>query len=318
LYKSQLFYRMKKIILFFAGLLIYSAAIAQPHITLVVPMSLGGPTDALAKTVTQTLSTAMNRNVVVEIRAGAAGEIGAARVARQDRGTVLLLASASLAANNTEKNKSYDIDRDLQPVFYFGHMPMVLVTSSRLPYREFRDIQKSKKTLSYASGGVGTTSHLTGAELSRVLQQDMLHVPYKGAGQAITDLIVGAVDLRFIAGSVALPYVQSGQLRVLAAVSEQRLLQYPQTPTFRELGYENFGFKTWFMLMANKNANPQELVQIRQILQQTLTDSSASQTYRNLGLEYNVRDLDQAGEILKKEVIRYRQFYYLYPEYKSE
>ena len=309
---------MKKIIIFLAVLLIYSAAIAQPPIALVVPMSPGGPADALARTVAQTLSTAMNRSVVIEVRSGAAGEIGAAHVARQDQGTVLLLASVSLATSNTEKNKSYDIDRDLQPVFYFGHMPMVLVTSSRLPYRELRDIQKSKKTLSYASGGVGTTSHLTGAELNRVLQQDMIHVPYKGAGQAIADLIGGNVDLRFITGSVALPYVQSGQLRALGAVSEQRLLQYPQTPTFRELGYENFGFKTWFMLLANKNANPQELVQIRQILRQTLTDSSASQTYRNLGLEYNVRDLDQAGDILKKEVTRYRQFYYLNPEYKSE
>jgi tripartite-type tricarboxylate transporter receptor subunit TctC len=309
---------MKKIIIFLVGLLICLPAAADPSITLVVPMSPGGPADALARTLEQTLTTAMNRSRVVEVRAGAAGEIGAGHVAKQDRGTVLLLASVSLATANTEKNKSYDIDQDLQPIFYFGHMPAVLVTSSRLPYQNFQDLQKIKKTLSYASGGVGTTSHLTGAELGRILQKDMIHVPYKGAGQAITDLIGGIVDLRFVAGSVALPYVQSGQLRALAVVSDQRLLQYPQIPTFRELGYENFGFKTWFMLLANKNANAQDLIQIRQILQQTLADSKTAQPYRNLGLEYRIQDLDQAGAMLKKEIIRYRQFYHLNPEYKAD
>jgi tripartite-type tricarboxylate transporter receptor subunit TctC len=309
---------MKKIIIFLACLLICWCANAQPPIALVVPMSPGGPADALARTLEQTLTTALNRSIVVEVRAGAAGEIGAGHVAKQDRGTVLLLASVSLATNNTEKNKLYNIDLDLQPVFYFGHMPTVLVTSSRLPYQNFQDIQKIKKTLSYASGGVGTTSHLTGAELSRILQKDMIHVPYKGAGQAIVDLIGGNVDIRFMAGSVAFPYVQSGQLRALAVVSDQRLPQYPQIPTFRELGYENFGFKTWFMLLANKNANAQDLIEIRRILSRALTDRIGSQPYRELGLEYSVQDIDQAGSILKKEIARYRQFYQLNPEYKTD
>ena len=309
---------MKKTIILFAQLLISCCLHAEQPLALVVPMSPGGPADALARTVEQTLSVAMNRTMVVEIRSGAAGEIGASYVAKQDRGTVLLLASVSLATSNTEKNKLYAINTDLQPVFYFGHIPTILVTSSQLLYRDFQDLQKNKKSLSYASGGVGTTSHLNGAELKRILQQDLIHVPYKGAGQAMADLISGNVDLRFIAGSVALPYVQSGQLRVLATVADQRLSQFPQTPTFRELGYENFGFKTWFMLLANKNANPQDLIEIRRILRQTLTSNTQSLPYRKLGLEYNVQDFDQAQTILNKEISRYRQFYQLNPEYKAD
>ena len=312
--KSILFHRIKQLFVFLVITLLGLSVLANQPITIVVPFAVGGSADSLARNVQQTLITNLNRSVVVENRPGASGEIGANYVAKRKQETVLLIASVSLATSNVNRNNLYDLDRDLQPVFYLGHMPLVLVTHNQSPYYTLQDLQYSRKIISYGSSGNGTSSHLTGTELARVLKQDMIHVPYKGVGQAVPDLISGNIDISFMFSSMVIPYVQSGQMRPLAVVSDRRLPQLLQVPTFKELGYENFGFDTWFILMANRSADSQDLADIRKVLRQTLSNNTSSQSYRSLGLEYNINDFDRGGLKLKKEIERYKNFFQLHPE----
>lgn len=312
--KSILFYRMKQLFVLIALTLLGLPVLANQPITIVVPFAVGGSADSLARNVQQTLITNLNRSIVVENRPGASGEIGANYVAKRKQETVLLIASVSLATSNMNRNNLYDLDRDLQPVFYFGHMPLILVTHNQSPVYTLQDLQHSKKIVSYGSSGNGTSSHLTGTELARVLKQDLIHVPYKGVGQAVPDLISGNIDISFMFSSMVIPYAQSGQMRPLAVVSDRRLPQLPQVPTFKELGYENFGFDTWFILLANQGADSQDLHNIRRVLRQTLSNDISSRSYRSLGLEYNIQDFDRANSKLRKEIERYKHFFQLHPE----
>jgi tripartite-type tricarboxylate transporter receptor subunit TctC len=289
------------------------AAQAQP-LTIVVPFSVGGAADNLARTVQQTLIAAGKKNIIVDNRPGASGEIAASYVAKHRQGTMLMIASVSLATSNIDHNTVYDLENDLVPIFYFGHMPLVLVSSSRGTISSLNDISSMRSVLSYGSAGIGTSSHLTGHELSLALNRPMTHVPFKGVGQVVPDLVSGNIDLSFLFSSMVVPYAQNNQMRPIAVVADKRLQTLPQVPTFRELGYENFGFNTWFVLIANKSANPQELQDLRAVLKDALTDPVKSQPYRHIGLEYTPQDFDRASTILKREIRRYRQFYQRHPD----
>jgi tripartite-type tricarboxylate transporter receptor subunit TctC len=277
-------------------------------------MAVGGIADGLSRVIQKTLSVELNTDVIVQNHSGAAGEIGASYVANNERANVLLLASVSLATNNLVHNKLYRLEQDLQPVFYFGHIPMVLVTGNASPYRSLKDLSNSNTTISIGNGGHGTSSHLSGWELGRRLQLDTIHVPYKGGGQAVMDLINNNLNLRFINSPVVVPYVQAGQMRALGVASNKRLPSMPNVPTFQELGLDNFGFKTWFMLLANQNIDPAQLSKIQKVLIHTMTDSKKSQPYQSLDLEYNHNEFTQGKLILNQEIKKYQQFYKQHPE----
>jgi tripartite-type tricarboxylate transporter receptor subunit TctC len=308
LYKPKLFYRIIFLLVFLS-----STAQAQP-LTIVVPFSVGGAADNLARTVQQTLVLAGKKSVIVENRPGASGEIAASYVAKHRQGTMLMVASVSLATSNIDHNTAYDLENDLQPIFYFGHMPLVLVTGTRTTINSLTDISNTRSVLSYGSAGIGTSSHLTGHELSLALNRTMTHVPFKGVGQVVPDLVSGNIDVSFLFSSMVVTYTQNNLMKPIAVVSDKRLSTLPHVPTFRELGYENFGFNTWFILLANKVANPQELQDIRAILKDALTDPTKAQPYRNIGLDYTPQDFDRSSIILKREIRRYRQFYQRHPD----
>lgn len=312
MHQSQLLVRLIGCLIW---VLCSATAQAQP-LTIVVPFSVGGAADNLARTVQQTLVLAGKKTVIVENRPGASGEIAARYVAKHRQGTMLMVASVSLATSNIDQNTAYDLENDLQPVFYFGHMPLVLVTGTRTTISSLTDISNMRSVLSYGSAGIGTSSHLTGHELSLALNQPMTHVPFKGVSQVVPDLVSGNIDISFLFSSMIVTYTQNNLMRPIAVVSDKRLSTLPHVPTFRELGYENFGFNTWFILLANKAANPQELQDIRTILKDALTDPTKAQPYHNIGLDYAPQDFDRASTILKREIRRYRQFYQRHPDLK--
>lgn len=286
---------------------------AKDPITLVVPFASGGAADHLARLVQQTLSASMDRSVIVENRPGGNQEIGTKYVAKKTQGTVLLMQSVSLATNNVQINQNYDLNQDLQPVFYFGYVPLILTVSSKSNFYTLDDFKSSSRPLNYGSVGHGSSGHLTGAELGRFFNKDFTHIPYKGSGQIIIDLVNSNIDFAFSFPTTILSYVDLGQARAIAVVSNRRLPQFPTVPTFQELGYTNFRFNTWLMLLANQNADPEILEEIKRILSKTLLDNTDSKPYRDMGLEYDKNNFDQGKVILKSEIEKYRRFYQTYP-----
>lgn len=306
--KFKLFYRVKIIVI---GLLLSISNIttaSSNNVVIVLPFSPGGAADHLARLLQETLSAEVpSRTFIIETKPGASGEIGARMVAKSKKNTTLLLASVSLATSNIKKNEFYDLETDLRPVMYLGHVPLVLVTNKKTQWQTLQDIKSSQRSIIYGSSGIATGSHMSGIELGKILGKDVVHIPYKGIGQAVPDLISGSLDVAFMFVSTVTPYLNAGQMIPIATTNHKRLSQMPTVPTFQELGYANFGYNTWFLLLANQDADEELLKSIRSVIAKTLTDQKKSKPYQEIGLQYSIKDFDRGSAILKNEIDRYRQ-----------
>jgi tripartite-type tricarboxylate transporter receptor subunit TctC len=288
---------------------INASASSPAPVVIVLPFAVGGGADIMARVVQKSLSNCMpNRIFLVESRPGASGEIAARWVANSRDGTKLLLATPSLVISNIKKNEYYDLEKDLEPVFFLGHLPLVLTTSSKNTWTSMSDLMQSKRELTYSSAGTGTTSHLNGFEVGKIMKQNLVHVPYKGLGNTIPDLISGVLDFGFIFGNIVVPLMRSNQLKPLAIIGDQRSPQLPNVPTFKELGYANIDFNTWFMLLANQGADPSTVKDVKDCLRKTLSSQQDSALFRETGLQYNVQDFFRGRNILQNEIHKYREY----------
>jgi tripartite-type tricarboxylate transporter receptor subunit TctC len=201
------------------------------------------------------MSEALGQQIVVDNRAGAASTIGAAVVARAaPDGYTLLAASASTAsAQSLVKDLPYQLG-DLEPVALLASSPFLLVVHPSLPAKNVKELVAIAKArpgqMSFASAGIGSSPHLTGELFKMQARIDMLHVPYKGNPQALSDLIGGQVSMTFVNPLSAMPHVKSGRVRAIASTSEKRSAVAPDLPTIAESGLPGFESGTWFALMA--------------------------------------------------------------------
>ena len=235
-------------------------------VRLVVPFSPGGSTDVTARILAQKLTEAWRQQVIVDNRAGAGGNIGAESVARAaPDGYTLLLATTGVMAINHKlyKSLSYDSLKDLAPVTQIGGLPLILIVHPSLPAKSVKDLVAMAKAkpgaLSFASSGVGSATHMT-AELFRMMAGvDMVHVPYKGSGQAMTDLISGQVGVAFDQITSSIGHVQSGKLRALAVTSAKRFPSVPNLPTVAEAGVAGYESVSWNGIAAPART-PREII----------------------------------------------------------
>jgi tripartite-type tricarboxylate transporter receptor subunit TctC len=254
-----------------AGLLLCSAAAwAQTYPTkpvrLIVPFAPGGSTDVTARVLAQKLTESWKQQVVVENRAGAGGNIGADAVARAaPDGYTLLLATTGVMAINHRLYRTlpYDALKDFAPVTQIGALPLILIVHPSLPARSVKDLISIAKAkpgqLSFASSGVGSATHMT-AELFKLMSGvDIVHVPYKGSGQAMADLISGQVGVAFDQITSSLPQVNAGRLRALAVTSARRFPSVPDLPTVAEAGVPGYESVSWNGIAAPAGT-PQEIV----------------------------------------------------------
>jgi tripartite-type tricarboxylate transporter receptor subunit TctC len=253
-------------------LLALSAAgtVAQGYPTkpvrIVVPFSPGGSTDVTARLVAQKLTEAWRQQAIVDNRAGAGGNIGAEAVAKSPPdGYTLLLATTGVMSINHRLYRSlpYDALKDFAPVTQIGALPLILIVHPSLPVKQVRDLVAIARAqpgqLSYASSGIGSATHMT-AELFRMMAGvDIVHVPYKGSGQAMTDLISGQVGVAFDQITSSLPHVQSGKLRALAVTSARRFPSVPDLPSIAEAGIKGYESVSWNGIAAPA-ATPREIV----------------------------------------------------------
>ncbi|MBP0625019.1 Bug family tripartite tricarboxylate transporter substrate binding protein [Cupriavidus consociatus] len=227
---------------------------SQP-VRLVVPFPPAGGTDVLSRLVFNKIGQATKWKVVVENRAGAGGNIGLDSVAKAkpDGYTLGMGQTANLAINPTLYPKMpYNAQKDFTPVVLVAAQPVVLIVRSDAPYKNVADLVAAGKAkpLSMASAGAGTVGHLTGEMFARRAGIKMLHVPYKGASPALTDLMGGQTDFYFATPPIAMPMVKAGKVRAIAVTSAKRLPLLSAVPTVAESGYAGFQAEDWKALVA--------------------------------------------------------------------
>ncbi len=233
---------------------------AQPYpaksIRLVAPFSAGGPVDITARILAQKLGEAWGQQVVVDNRAGASGMIGAEQVAKSapDGYTLLVNSSIHVIVPSLFPKMSYDPVRDFVPVTVASTSPLLLVITPTLPVknvREFIALARARPgELSFGSSGSGSSTHLTAELLKSVTGTKMIHVPYKGQSQALTDVISGQIPFMFNSVNAVLELIKSGRLRALAITADKRSPQLPDVPTFAESGYKELVTGSWYAVWA--------------------------------------------------------------------
>lgn len=222
----------------------------------VVGQAPGGATDLVARAIAQKLTEFLGQSVVVDNRTGAAGSIGAGLVAKStpDGYTILVVSSSYSINPGLYAKLPFDPIRDLVPVTLIAEAPFLLVTHPALPVRNVQDIvayAKSKPgALSFASGGTGSSGHLAGELFKSLAGVQLLHVPYKGAGPALVDVIAGQVQFTFASMISSLSHVRSAKLKALAVTSARRSPVLPDLPTVGEAGVRGYATTTWYGMLA--------------------------------------------------------------------
>jgi len=260
----------RRALLALAAALIHGSALAQAYptkaIRVVVPFPPGGGTDIIAREVTQKVATATGWNFVIDNKPGAGGNLGVDAVAKApaDGYTLVLGQTSNLAINATLYAKlPYNPQKDLAPIGLVASASLVIVVPAQSAYKTLADLVAAAKArpgeVNFASPGNGTVAHLTGEQFQRAAGIRFQHVPYKGANQALTDVISGQVQLYVSSVPSVLQQIRTGKLRPLAVTSAQRVDDIPQTPTVGESGYKGFDAITWFGFLAPAGT-PKEIV----------------------------------------------------------
>jgi tripartite-type tricarboxylate transporter receptor subunit TctC len=246
----------------------HAAAQSYPSrpVRFIVPFPPGGGNDIVGRIVAQRLSEALGVPVIVDNRGGAGGTIGTDITSKAPPdGHTLLVNNISLAVNATLMPKlPYDTLKDLAPVSLLGRQPNVLVVSPSLPAGSVKELLALARArpgqMTYGSGGIGTASHLATEMLKLMTRTDLVHVPYKGLGPALTDLMGGRVQLIISTLASALPQVKAGKLKPLAVTTAGRTAFLPDLPTVAEAGVPGYEFSTWYGLLV-PGATPRAIVE---------------------------------------------------------
>jgi len=284
---------------------------AKP-VTMVVPFAPGGPTDAMARTLAAAVK--LGQPVIVENKAGAGGNLGAEAVARADKDghTLLFGTSGPLAINvSLYKKIGYDPVKSFAPVIQIGHLPNVLVVNPAIPAKTIKELVAYAKAnpgkLSFASSGNGASSHLAGVMFNNAAGTDFMHVPYKGTGPALTDLLGGQVSMTFTDVLTALPYIKSGKLRALGVTTKERSQVLPEVPTIAEQGYAGFDVSVFFGLVVPAGTPKEIIDKLNHGFAEALKQPEVRKTLLAQGLEFAPSTSpEQLGAFIQAEVPKWR------------
>ncbi len=225
-------------------------------VQMIVPYAAGGSADVLGRVIAREMAKSLGQNVVVELKPGAGGNLGAEQVAKNARpdGYTFLFASVSLATSVSLYKLNFDPRKDLVPVAGVATIPSLMLIAADSPYKTIKDLvtatKEKKLQPSFGSSGNATGSHLVGELFKAAAGIDMLHVPYKGSGAVYPDLMAGRITTLTDVMSSALGQVKGGKVRALGITSLQRSKTLPDVPTIAEQGYPGFEFGTWFGFFA--------------------------------------------------------------------
>jgi tripartite-type tricarboxylate transporter receptor subunit TctC len=259
-------------------------------VRLIVPFPPGGGTDALGRILAAKLGELWGQQVIVENRAGAQGNIGTAAGAKAapDGYTLTFAHQGALVINpHLYKDTGYDTLKDFAPVALATQMAFIAVAHPSVPANDLRELaQYAKKNpgkLSFASTSAGP--HIVGELFKQATGTDLLHVPYKGAGPAITDLLGGQVNLMFSNPTSTVPHVRSGKLRALGVMDGKRNPTLPDVPTAQEQGFKGLDISAWNAIYMPKSATPQQVAKLNAALSKALDNPALKQRLEDIGLE---------------------------------
>jgi tripartite-type tricarboxylate transporter receptor subunit TctC len=260
-------------------------------VRLVVPFAPGGGTDIIARLLAQHLGEALGQPVVADNRGGAGSTLGTEIVAKAPPdGYTLLLGNISLAFNAAlYKKLSYDAIRDFAPISLVAVQPNIIVIHPSLPAKSMKEFIAVAKAnpgkYSYASAGAGSGTHLAGELLKMLTGIDLVHVPYKGTGPALNDLIGGQVQMMVSTFASALPHAKSGRLRALAVTSAKRSGAAPDVPTLIEAGVPDFEYSTWYGLLAPAATRREIVDKLNAAVLKVLTRDELKQRFEAQGVD---------------------------------
>jgi tripartite-type tricarboxylate transporter receptor subunit TctC len=283
----------------------------QP-VKLVVPFPAGGGTDALGRWFAKGLESRLGQPFVVENRAGSGTTLGAAFVARSapDGYTIMLGTSSTYAiAPNVYKKVPFDPIKDFAPIALVAEVPFVLVVHPSLPVKSVAELValvKSKPgAMSYASAGIGTQHHVNAELLKTLTGIQMTHVPYRGGGPALQDVVAGHVPIYFGDVSTVMPLARAGKVRALALTISQRLEAFPDVPTMHEAGITNYNASAWQAFVAPAGTPASIIARLNQALVEVVKSPETQKRFRDLGLRPLTSTPAELGAHMRSELVRW-------------
>lgn len=290
----------------------YAADYPNKPIRIVVPFAAGGTTDFLARAIAQDLGTSMGTTVVVDNRPGAGGNIGSDLVAKSvPDGYTLLLGTVGTHAINASlyKKMPYDTVKDFAPISLVASVPNILAVHPSVPAKSVKELIALAKAkpgvLAFASSGNGSSIHLSGELFKSMTDVDMVHVPYKGSGPALTDLVGGQVQLMFDNMPSSFPHVKAGRLRALAVTSPKRSPAAPDVPTIAEAGVPGYESVAWFGILAPAGTPPEIVKKLNTEIAKTLKSPEVMTRLASQGAEPVSNTPEQFAAYIKSEMTKW-------------
>lgn len=281
-------------------------------IRMVVPLAPGGTTDILARLVAQRLNDSWGSRIIVDNRPGAAGNIGTgiAAKATPDGYTLMMGFDGTLVINPAVyRELPFDTVRDFAPIVKVADLPLIIVAHPGVAAANIKDLVTLARTkpnsVTYSSAGHGSTGHLAGELLSQRIGIRMVHVPYKGGGQALIDVIGGQVQLLFVAIPTVQSHVKAGRLKALAVTSTARSRAVADIPTLEEAGLQNFSVSSWVGLFAPKATPATVVAKLHDEISRILQSAETRERLLELGAEPRGTTPTQFATEIRKEIIRW-------------
>jgi tripartite-type tricarboxylate transporter receptor subunit TctC len=299
-----------------AALALGTAAQAQSYpakpIRLVVPFTPGGVTDTSGRLIAEQLSKRLGQQVIVDNKPGASGNIGTQMVsaAEPDGYTLLLGFDGTLVINpHVFPKVGFDTVKDFAPIGKIGDAVLILVAHPGVAAKSLKDVIALSKTqpggLSYGTSGTGGTPHIAGELLKQRTGANLTHIPYKGGGQAMTDVLGGNIPLVYTAIAGAIPHVKSGKLHAVAVSSAKRASSLPDVPTFIENGVSDFESNSWVALLAPAKTPKPIVDKLNAELNAVLSDPEVRERLNGMGISATPGTPDKFGEEIKRDLARY-------------
>jgi len=295
-----------------------TAAQAQSYpakpIRLVVPFTPGGVTDTSGRLIAEQLSKRLGQQVIVDNKPGASGNIGTQMVAsaEPDGHTLLLGFDGTMVINpHVFPKVGFDTVKDFAPIGKIGDAVLILVAHPGFAAKNLKDVIALSKTqpggLSYGTSGTGGTPHIAGELLKLRTGANLTHIPYKGGGQAMTDVLGGNIPLVYTAIAGAIPHVKSGKLHPVAVSSARRASSLPEVPTFMESGLTDFEINSWVALLAPAKTPKAIVDRLNTELNAVLNDPEARDKLNGMGITATPGTPEKFGEEMKRDLARYGQ-----------
>lgn len=288
------------------------AAFPTRPVTLVVPFAAGGSTDIVGRLVGQKMSEILGQNVIIENRAGAGGNIGSTAVARAaPDGYTLLLGTISTHALNPAilKTVTFDAVKDFTPINLLAIVPNVMVVHPGFPAKNVKEVLEVLKAnpgkYSYASSGVGTPLHLSGELFKSLGNVQMNHVPYRGAGPALNDVVSGAVPIMFDNLPSSAGFIRNGQLRAIGVTTKARVASFPDVPTIAEGGLPGYETYTWNALFGPANMPRPIVDKLNAAANEALKDENVKKRLNDVSADIVGSTPEQLGEHVKLELAKW-------------